>query len=47
MKVLSGETWGLSISLQDYYNNPVELMEKKIKMLKKKKAEDNLEYREL
>jgi hypothetical protein len=45
---LSEDTWGFSISLQEYPNNPMELMEQRIQEAKKKKKKtENIEYSDL
>ncbi len=47
-KVLSEDTWGLGISLQDYPSNYMELMEKELRKSKKAgNRDDTLDIREL
>jgi len=45
-RVLSEDTWGLSISLQDYPTNYMDLMEQALKKAKKPN-DDNFDIREL
>lgn len=48
LKVLSEDTWGLSLSLQDYSNHPKEMMEKEMEKLRRKSKGDELSaYRDL
>jgi hypothetical protein len=47
-KVLSEDTWGLTLSLQDYFNNPSEIMEKEIDSSRRRKRKDDAaDYRDL
>jgi hypothetical protein len=48
LKVLSEDTWGLSLSLQDYPSNPGEIFEKRALLEKKKrKHAENVDYGDL
>lgn len=47
-KVLSEDTWGLGISLQDYPSNYIDLMEKELRKTKKTgNRDDTIDIREL
>ena len=47
-KVLSEDTWGLSLSLQDYSNHPKEIIDKELeKSRNKSKKDESVLYRDL
>lgn len=46
-RVLSEDTWGISMSLEDYPSNYADLMEKAIKKAKRHGQDDTLDTREL